>query len=148
MLTLSAPSLKTANFYSLSFFQPSAPTDPPSDVTAMATTPVSIIIQWNRVPCIHRNSNITGYTVRYSAGDGSIGNVNVSGTGYSERTYTATPLLLNTSYSIQVAAVTSTGVTGPFSNTVIETTSPPRSESCAASRAIDSPPIHSFHTVL
>ena len=55
--------------------------------------------------------------------------VSVSGTGQSEKTYTATPLVPSTSYSIQVAAVTSTGVTGPFSTTVTETTSPPRSES-------------------
>ena len=96
----------------------------------MATSPVSIIIQWGRVPCINRNSNITGYIVRYSRSDGSIRNVSsVSGTGQSERTYTATPLVPSTSYSIQVAAVTSTGVTGPFSTTVTETTSPPRSES-------------------
>ena len=95
----------------------------------MTTSPVNILIRWGRVPCINRNSNITGYTVRYSTGDGSTVNVSVSGTGQSERTYTATPLEFNTSYSIQVAAVTSTGVTGPFSTTVTETTSPPRSES-------------------
>ena len=130
MLTLSALSLlKTANFYSLCFLQPSAPTDPPTDVTAMTTSPVSIIIQWNRVPCINRNSNITGYTVRYSTGDGSTVSVSVSGTGQSERTYTATLLVPSTSYSIQVAAANSTGVTGPFSTNVTETTSPPRSES-------------------
>ena len=95
----------------------------------MATNPVSILIQWGRVPCINRNSNITGYTVRYSTGDDSTVNVSVSGTGQSERTYTATLLAFNTSYSIQVAAVTSTGDTGSFSTTVTETTSPPRSES-------------------
>ena len=99
----------------------------------MATSPVSILIQWSRVPCINRNSNITGYTVRYSTSGGSTVNVSVSGTGQSERTYTATPLAPNTSYSIQVAAVTSTGVTGPFSITVSETTPPPRSESVSPS---------------
>ena len=95
----------------------------------MATNPVTILIQWGRVPCINRNSNITGYIVRYSRGGGSTVSVSVSGTGQSERTYTATLLVPSTSYSIQVAAVTSTGVTGPFSTTVTETTSPPRSES-------------------
>ena len=116
------------NFYSLNFFQPPAPGDPPTEVTATTTSPVSILIRWNRVPCIDRNSNITGYTVRYSTGRGSTVNVSVSGTDQSERTYTATPLAPSTSYSIQVAAVTSTGVTGPFSTTVTETT-PPQSES-------------------
>ena len=95
----------------------------------MATSPVSILIRWGRVPCINRNSNITGYTVHYSTGGGSTVSVSVSGTGPSERTYTATLLVPSTSYSIQVAAVTSTGVTGPFSTTVNETTSPPQRES-------------------
>ena len=99
------------------------------EVTAMATSPVSILIRWSRVPCINRNSNITGYTVRYSTGGGSPVSVSVFGTGQSERTYTATLLAPSTSYSIQVAAVTSTGVTGPFSTTVTETTPPPQSES-------------------
>ena len=131
MLTCSGPSrLKTVSFYSLLFSNPhAAPDEPPTDVTAMTTNPVSIIIRWGRVLCINRNSNITGYIVRYSRGDGSIVNVSVSGTGQSERTYTATPLAPSTNYSIQVAAVTSTGVTGPFSTTVTETTSPPKSES-------------------
>ena len=95
----------------------------------MATSPVSILIRWGRIPCINRNSNITGYTVRYSTSGGSTVSVSVSGTGQSERTYTATLLAPSTSYSIQVAAVTSINVTGPFSTTVTETTSPPRSES-------------------
>ena len=130
MLTCSGPSrLKTVSFCSLLFSNPhAAPRDPPTKVTAMATSPVSILIQWGHVPCINRNSNITGYIVRYSRGGGSAVNVSVSGTGQSERTYTATCLSTSTNYSIQVAAVTSTGVTGPFSTTVTETTSPPRSE--------------------
>jgi len=95
----------------------------------MATSPVSILIHWGRVPCINRNSNITGFTVHYNSDGGSTVNVSVSGTGQSERTYTATLLVPSTNYSIQVAAITSTGITGPFSTTVNETTSPPRSES-------------------
>ena len=117
------------NVFRLYSLQSSAPGDPPIEITAMATSPVSIIIQWGRVPCINRNSNITGYTVHYSRGGGSTVSVSVSGTDQSERTYTATLLVPSTNYSIQVAAVTSTGVTGPFSTTVTETTSPPRSES-------------------
>ena len=117
------------NFFRLCSLQSSAPGDPPTEVAAMATSPVSIIIKWECVPCINRNSNITGYTVRYSRGGGSTVSVSVSGTDQSERTYTATLLVPSTSYSIQVAAVTSTGATGPFSTTVTETTSPPRSGS-------------------
>ena len=130
MLTCSGPSqLKTVSFNSLLFSNPyAAPHDPPTDVTAMTTNPVSILIRWGRVPCINRNSNITGYTVRYSTGGGSTVSVSVSGTDRSERTYTATRLAPSTNYSIEVAAVTSTGITGPFSTTVTEM-SPPRSES-------------------
>jgi len=64
----------------------------------------------------------------YYSRDGGSKNVSVSGTDQGERTYTATLLVPSTSYSIQVAAVTSTGVTGPFSTTITGTTSPPRSE--------------------
>ena len=95
----------------------------------MAINPFSILIRWGRVPCINRNSNITGYIIVNRMNNGTTMNVSVSGTDLSERTYTATLLAFNTSYSIQVAAVTSTGVTGPFSTTVTETTLPPRSES-------------------
>ena len=95
----------------------------------MVINPVSILIRWGRVPCINRNSNITGYIVVNRMSDGTAMNVFVSGTDLSERTYTATLLAFNNRYSIHVAAVTSTGVTGPFSTTVTETTSPLRSES-------------------
>ena len=98
------------------------------EVTAFATNPVSIIIKWGRVPCINRKSNITGYMVRYSTGGGSTVDVSVSGTGQSDRTYTATLLAPNASYSIQVAAVTSTGITGPFSAAITEEMLPPKSE--------------------
>ena len=98
------------------------------EVTAFATNPDSIILRWGRVPCMNRNSNITGYMVRYSTGGGSTVDVSVSGTGQSDRTYTALWLAPNTSYSIQVAAVTSTGATGPFSTTITEEMLRPKSE--------------------
>lgn len=86
----------------------------------MATSPVSIIVRWERVPCINRNSNITGYIVRYSTGGGSTVNVSVFGTDQSDRICTVTLLAPSASYSIQVAAVTSSGTTGPFSTTITE----------------------------
>ena len=110
------------------FLQPSAPGDPPMEVTTVATNPDNIIIQWGLVPCMNRKSNITGYMVRYTTGGGSTVDVSVSGTGQSDRTYTATLLAPNASYSIQVAAVTSTGAIGPFSTTVTEEMLPPKSE--------------------
>ena len=98
-----------------------------------------MIIQWGRVPCMTRNSNITGYMVRYSTGGGITVNVSVSGTDQSDRTYTASWLAPNTSYSIQVAAVTSTGATGPFSTTITEEMLRPKSE--ASYRKIGTVPI-------
>ena len=98
-------------------------------VTATATSPVSIITQWRRVPCIDRNSDITKYTVRYSTGGKTERDELVYGTGERERTHTATLLIPNSSYSIQVAAVTNAGITGPFSTNITVKMSPPRSES-------------------
>ena len=111
------------------FFQSSVPSDSPTVVTATATSPVSIITRWGHVPCIDRNSDITKYTVRYSAGGKIEMDEFVYGTGESERTHTATLLVPNTSYSIQVAAVTNAGITGPFSTNITVKMSPPRGES-------------------
>ena len=80
------------------------------------------------MPCINRNSNITGYMVRYKRDGGHTVDISVSGTGQSDRICTPTLLAPNTSYSIQVAAVKDTGTTGPFSATITEKTLPPESE--------------------
>ena len=120
--------LSCVNCDCLFFFQHSAPDGSPMNVNALAISPVSIIIRWDRVPCINRNSDITGYIVRYSKDGGSTVDVSVSGTGQSDRTYTASWLAPNTSYSIQVAAVNSTGEIGPFSTTVTVKTLPPESK--------------------
>ena len=112
----------------LFILQLSDPGDSPLEVTALATSPVSFTIRWTRVLCLNRKSNITGYMVRYSTGGGSSEDVSVSGTGQSDRICTLTLLVPNTSYSIQVAAVTSTGAIGPFSTTIAEKTLPPEGE--------------------
>ena len=116
------------NCDALYYLQPSAPGDSPLEVRALATSPISITIRWGRVPCINRNSNITGYMVRYSKDGGRTVDVSVSGTGQSDRICTPTLLTPNTSYSIQVAGVSSTGAVGPFSTTITETTLPPECE--------------------
>ena len=75
----------------------------------------SITVQWGRVSCIDRNSEITGYTVQYGQ-TGSTTNVmeSVSGTSDSDRIFTASRLIPSTNYTFEVAAVSSEG-TGPFS---------------------------------
>ena len=87
-----------------------------------AVTSSSITVQWGRVSCIDRNSEITGYTVRYGQ-TGSTTTVmeSVSGTSDSDRMFTASGLIPRTSYTFEVAAVSSEG-SGPFSTgTTVET---------------------------
>ena len=82
----------------------------------------NITVQWGRVSCIDRNSEITGYTVRYGQ-TGSTTTVmeSVSGTSDSDRMFTASGLIPRTSYTFEVAAVSSEG-TGTFSTgTTVET---------------------------
>ena len=88
-----------------------------------SVTSSSITVQWGRVSCIDRNSEITGYTVRYGQ-TGSTTTVmeSVSGTSDSDRMFTASGLIPRTNYTFAVAAVSSEG-TGPFSTGVfVETT--------------------------
>ena len=67
--------------------------------------------------------------MRYSTGGEIKREEIVYKSGESKRTHTATLLAPNTSYSIQVAAVTNTGTTGPFTTNITVKTSPPKSES-------------------
>ena len=61
------------------------------------------------VPCIHRNGDITGYSVRYGVvGSGSTQTMNVAGGSVTEATIP--DLTSSTTYSIQVAAVNSIGI--------------------------------------
>ena len=80
-----------------------------------SVTSNSITVQWGRVSCIDRNSEITGYSVRYGQ-TGSTTTVmeSVSGTSDSDRMFTASGLIPRTSYTFEMAAVSSEG-TGPFS---------------------------------
>ena len=97
------------------------PTGSPQFVVTTDVTSDSIGIRWARVGCTVRNSEITGYTVRY----GQTGSTDtfvelVSGTNESDRVFTATGLTPLTSYFFQVAGVGSEG-TGPFRGITAET---------------------------
>ena len=102
-----------------------APSGPPQSVIMSSVTSSSITVQWGRVNCIDRNSEITGYTVRYGQ-TGSTTTVmeSVSGTSDSDRMFTASGLIPRTSYTFEVAAVSSEG-TGPFSSRITVMTSTP-----------------------
>ena len=77
---------------------------------AVEISSTNITIAWNAVNCIERNSNITGYVVRYTPSSTS-GNdsVMVAGTGDDGGMVTIDGLAPSTQYSIQVAAVNSNG---------------------------------------
>ena len=93
-----------------------APSAPPASVSVSEVTSSSITVQWGPVVCIHRNGDITGYSVQYGeVGSGSTQIMPVSGGSSTETTISG--LMLSTTYSIQVAAVNSAG-TGPYSDAV------------------------------
>ena len=77
-------------------------------------TSSSITVQWGAVDCIHRNGDITGYSVRYGVQPEI-----VSGGGASQTTISG--LTPSTEYSIDVAAVNSAG-TGDYSNVIMQLT--------------------------
>ena len=106
----------------LCFFAAAA-SGPPQSVMMSSVTSSSITVQWGRVSCIDRNSEITGYTVRYGQ-TGSTTTVmeSVSGTSDSDRMFTASGLIPRTSYTFEVAAVSSEG-TGLFSTGIVMETS-------------------------
>ena len=86
------------------FILPSAPSDAPADVITFSDSSSSITVQWEMVPCIHRNGDITGYSVQYGVmGSGSTQTMSVSGASVTEATISS--LMSSTTYSIQVAAV-------------------------------------------
>ena len=99
-----------------------APASPPTDVSAMSTSPTLIEVMWNEVPAIDQNGIITMYEVMYTpqntfGGQISTNTTNVSG---SELMVTLPYLQEYVNYSISVRAYTSAGQ-GPES-TVIELT--------------------------
>ena len=87
-----------------------APSGPPTSVIATSTS-TSINVQWGAVDCIHRNGEVTGYSLRYGVvGSESTQTMNVSGASV-----TISSLMSSTTYFVQVAAVNSAG-TGVYSD--------------------------------
>ena len=92
------------------YFSP-ASSAPPASVNISDVTSFSITVHWKPVICIHRNGNITGYSVQFAGhGSGSTQNVSVVGSDSTETILFG--LDPTTDYSIEVAAVNSarTGV--------------------------------------
>ena len=103
-------------------FFPTAPSAAPTSDSASSTSN-SITVQWGAVDCIHRNGDITGYSMRYGIqGSGSTQTVSVSGGGATMTTISG--LMASTTYSTEVAAVNSAG-TGVYSTVIMEETADP-----------------------
>ena len=94
-------------------FLPTAPSAGPASVTA---TTSSITVQWEEVPCLHRNGEITGYTVvaRTSGENDRVVDV------YDVREVIMSGLNRNTQYIVYVTASNGAG-TGPASSIDIKT---------------------------
>ena len=97
-----------------------APSAAPISVRVAMVTSFSITVQWEMVDCIHRNGDITGYSVRYGVvGSGSILIMSVSGGSVTKVTISS--LMSSTVYSIEVAAVNSAGIGNYSIISVVET---------------------------
>ena len=102
---------------------PPAPSAAPSNVSVSAVTSSSITVQWGAVDCIHRNGDITGYSVRYGVqGSGSTEMKDDIGGGAIQTIISG--LMPSTNYSIEVAAVNSAG-TGVYSPVIMKETADP-----------------------
>ena len=99
-------------------FLSTVPSAGPSSLSAGTVTVNSIRVQWEEMPCLHRNGEITGYTVvaRTSGEDDRVVNVNDG----NARSATVSGLTPNTEYTLSVTAVNSAG-TGPASEIDIMT---------------------------
>ena len=87
------------------------PSAGPASVTAGTVTANSITVQWEEVPCLHRNGEITGYTVVARIGMTDITELD-SG---DARSATVSGLEPSTLYTVLVAAVNGAGTSEPTS---------------------------------
>ena len=102
------------------FLIPPAPSATPAIGMTFSDSSSSIIVQWEMVPCIHRNGDITGYSVRSGVvGNGSTQTMSVPGASVTEATISN--LMSSTTYSIQVAAVNSINI-GVYSDPIHQLT--------------------------
>ena len=91
---------------------PPAPSAAPSNVRVTGATSTTITVQWVMVPCIDRNGEITGYSVRYR----EMGSESTQTMSVSEREVTIQGLPSSTNYSIEVAGVTGMNLIGTYSS--------------------------------
>ena len=92
-----------------------APSAAPTNVDVSVINSTALTVQWEAVPCIEQNGDITGYTARILE-SGEMERVEDVGDDVNE--VTISELTPSTTYSFQVAAVNSEG-TGPYSDLII-----------------------------
>ena len=97
---------------------PTVPSAAPTSVSASSTSN-SITVQWGAVDCIHRNGDITGYSVRYGVQGSGEGDrtVEIASGDSSGGMYQISGLSSATVYTIEVAAVNNAG-TGVYSDPI------------------------------
>ena len=81
------------------------------DVTLTDLTPTSVSFQWGSVDCIHRNGQITGYSINYNR-QGSSGSTSVLVTVNSPSdggAYTIIALEPSEMYDVEIAAQNTIG---------------------------------------
>ena len=93
------------------------PSAGPASLSHGTVTANSITVQWEEVPCLHRNGEITGYTV-VARTSGEVKSVDVDVDDGREATVSG--LTPSTPYSVSVAAINSAG-TGPATGIDVET---------------------------
>ena len=95
------------------------PSAPPTSVRVSEVTSSSITVQWKPVDCIHRNGDLTGYSVQY----GEVSSTEpVSGLQeVANRRATITGLTPSTEYAVSAAAINDNG-TGVYSDEVVQKT--------------------------
>ena len=92
--------------------------------TATLAHSTNITMQWQRVMCSERNSEITHYDLQYGLEGSGIGTEPMSKTNDSNRMYTAIRLQPLSRYTFTIAAVNSDGQTGPDTTVTVTTTAP------------------------
>ena len=113
-----------------------APSGLPQSLSNISVSISSVTIQWSRVECLKRNSEITGYAVRYRRPISTAKEVNISGVMDSDRMFTIIGLNPRTSYMIEVMAVNRENHFGPPTNIDVVTTIPQGKECYDSSRLL------------
>ena len=104
-----------------------APSGAPETLTATAVFSTNITVQWNRVNCRERNSEITQFVLHYSLDkepEEEPREVTVAGVSDQERMYTLTRLQPQSGYTVAVAAVNNGGQRGPNISITLTTSEP------------------------